>query len=72
MRHMVTREMPEKIEVYVERDTLEIIASAAMEYTYHWSLVEDWKQEKVVAAVKALQVAVKRNDFDAPLNTARL
>ena len=70
MRHMVTREMPEKIEVYVERDVLEIIASAAIKYAYDSPLVET--EEKVLAAVEALQAAVRRNDFDVPLDTNRL
>lgn len=57
------------IEVWVERDTLEIVASAAIGYS---CLVEPWRRETVATAVKALQAAVRRNDFDAPLNTARL
>ena len=60
----------EKMELWVEREALEIVVMAAAAHTYGFSL-EDWKQEKVMDAVKAINTAVEEACED-PLNTSPL
>ena len=60
------------IDLWVERDVLEIVLSAAFNYACYFSLVEDWKQQKVIAAIEEVQKSVQQNTFDKPLNVNRL
>jgi len=64
---MTNDPLTDNIELWVSRAALETVVTAAMEYTYHFSLVEDWKQVKVEAAVKVIQDAV-HDAFEDPLD----